>query len=290
MYSAIAANKRKTVLIMAIFLVIIGALGWVFSAVYNSLTIFYLTLVFAGVYALIQYYAASSIALAVNGAHEISKRDNPRLYRIVENLAITTGLPMPRVYIIEDPAINAFATGRDPQHAVVCATTGLLDALTDSEVECVMAHELGHVQNYDIRVLMIVFGLVCAIGLIADLFLRLMWFGDRREEVSPWVVALGLLAAVLAPIVAMFVQLAVSRRREYLADATSAMTTRYPQGLISALRKIEAKGSRLKRQNSSTAHLFFANPLKKGNLAALFSTHPPIEDRIAKLETMSAKL
>ncbi len=290
MYSAIAANKRKTVVIMAVFLVIIGALGWLFSAIYNDLTVLYLVLVFGGIYMLIQYFAASSMALAVNGAHQIAKRDNPRLFRTVENLTITVGLPMPKIYVIDDPAINAFATGRDPEHAVVCATTGLLEIMNDSELECVMAHELGHVQNYDIRVMMIVFGLVSVISLLADMLIRMMWFGDRDREASPVVVVVGLLAAVLAPIAAMFVQLAVSRQREYLADGTSAMTTRYPQGLISALRKIEAHGSQLKRQNNSTAHFFFANPLKKGSMAKLMSTHPPIEDRIAKLQAMETKL
>lgn len=291
MYSAIAANKRKTVLIMAIFLVIIGCLGWAFSAIYKSPVILYLALVFSGVYALIQYFVADKLALAVNGAHEITKRGNPRLYRIVENLAITTGLPMPKVYVIDDPAINAFATGRDPQHAAVCVTTGLLAVMTDPELQGVMAHELGHVQNYDIRVLMLVFGLVSAIGLIADLLLRLMWFGgDRDRDVSPVVIIVGIVAAIVAPLVAMLVQLAVSRQREYLADGTSVMTTRYPEGLISALRKIQAHSSQLKRQNSSTAHLFFANPLKKRGLSGLMSTHPPIEDRIARLEKMGHKL
>lgn len=289
MYTAIAANKRKTLLIMAIFIVIIGGMGWILSALYQTPSFVYLALVIGGVYALIQYFAAAKIALALNGAREIQKADNPRLYRTVENLAITTGMPMPKVYVIDDPGLNAFATGRDPKHAVVCATTGLIGAMTDTELEAVMAHELGHVQNYDIRVMMIVFGLVSAIGFIADMLMHMMWWRDEENN-NPLMIVLGIAAAILAPIVAMFVQLAISRQREYLADGTSAMTTRYPQGLISALKKIESYGSTVRRQNASTAHLFFANPLKGNALGKLLSTHPPIQDRIARLETMGTKL
>lgn len=289
MYSQISANKRKTWFIMAIFLVILGALGWVVTGLTGRPQFFYLAFVVGGVYALIQYFAAAKIALAMNGAREIQKRDNPRLYRTVENLTIATGMPMPKVYIMDDPAPNAFATGRDPQHSVVCATTGLLDIMTDSELEAVMAHELGHVQNYDIRVMMIVFGLVSAIGLIADIIMNFMWWGGNDDDSpNPVFLALGLLAAILAPLVASMVQLAVSRRREYLADSTSALTTRYPEGLISALEKIRDHGSVTKKQNTATAHLFFANPLKGKSMARLFSTHPPIEDRIKRLREMGA--
>jgi len=290
MYSAIAANKRKTLLIMAMFVVIIGGLGWIVSALYGEPSFLYLALVIGGGYALVQYFAAAKIALAMNGAKEIQKRDDPRYYRIVENLAITTGMPMPKVYVIEDPALNAFATGRDPKHAVVAATTGLLDIMNDSELEAVMAHEMGHVKNYDIRVMMIVFGLVSAIGFIADMILHMMFWRDEDDNVNPLVIILGIVAALIAPLVATFVQLAISRQREYLADGTSVMTTRYPEGMISALKKIRDHGSTVKRQSTSTAHLFFANPLKGGGLAKLLSTHPPIEDRIARLEAMGTKL
>lgn len=288
MYSAIAANKRKTWLIMALFIVIIAALGWLISAIYRQPSYLYFALVAAAVYALIQYFMAAKLALAMNGAHEITKQDNPRFYRIVENLTIATGMPMPKIYVIDDPAPNAFATGRDPGHAVVAATTGLLDMMNDTELESVMAHELGHVKNYDIRVMMIVFGLVAAIGLIADIILRMMWFGGNRDEErqpNPILLVAGIVAAILAPIVATLVQLAVSRRREYLADSTSALTTRYPEGLISALEKIRDHGRPMRRQNTATAHLFFANPLK-GGFAKLFSTHPPIDDRIRRLQAM----
>jgi heat shock protein HtpX len=195
---------------------------------------------------------------------------------------------VPKVYVIDDPAPNAFATGRDPQHAVVCATTGLLTMMTDTELEGVIAHELGHVRNYDIRVMMIVFGLVSAIGLIADIILHMFWWGDNEERSpNPAIIILGIVAAILAPFAAMLVQLAVSRRREYLADSTGALTTRYPEGLASALEKIRDHGSVMKRQNSATAHLFFANPLKGNSLSRLFSTHPPIDDRIARLRKMN---
>lgn len=289
MYAAIASNKRRTYLIMALFVMIIAALAWVAAGLfgYNVPVFTTLALVVAGVYALIQYFAAAKIALAVNGAKEIKKKDNPRLYRTVENLSIAAGLPMPKVYIMEDKALNAFATGRDPKHAVVCATTGLLDAMDDTELEAVMAHELGHVQNYDIRVMMIVFGLVSAIGLIADILLHMMWFsGDSDNPPHPIFLVLGVIAIVLAPFIATMVQLAVSRRREYLADSTGALLTRYPEGLARALEKIRDGGSTTRRQNSSTAHLFFANPLKSGVFNNLMSTHPPVNDRIAKLRAM----
>jgi len=290
MYSAIAANKRNTVIIMILFIAVITGLGWIFSEVYGSTGIFWGTMVGAGIYALIQYYAADKIALAVNGAKQIEKKDNPLLYNTVENLAITNGMPMPKVYVMDDPAPNAFATGRDPEHAVVAATTGLLQIMDKSELEGVIAHELGHVKNYDIRVMMIVFGLVSAIGLLADVFMRMIWFRDRNENQSPAILAVGIVAAIVAPIVAVIVQLAVSRQREYLADATGAMTTRHPEGLASALEKLKTVSTATRRQNSSTAHLFFANPLKKGGLSGLFSTHPPLDDRIARLRDMEGKM
>jgi heat shock protein HtpX len=292
MYSAIAANKRNTVIIMATFVLIISGLGWLASQIYGNASIAYITIVVAAVYALVQYFVAAKLAIAVNGGKEIQKRDNPRLWRVVENLSIATGMPMPKVYIMDDPALNAFATGRDPKHAIVAATTGLLDAMNDTELEAVMAHELGHVRNYDIRVSMIAFGLVSAIGMITDFMLHMMWFGgnDDRDNASPQMMIFGVIAIIVAPIVATLVQLAVSRQREFLADSTGAMTTRYPEGLAKALEKIRDHGSVMKRQNNSTAHLFFSNPLKPGRLAKLFSTHPPLEERIARLRSMESKM
>lgn len=290
MYTQIAANKRRTVIIMAVFVAFVGLIAWLFNyELGGQPTTFYAVLIGAILYAIITYFAGSSLALAVNGAREIHKEDNPRLWRIIENLSITDGLPMPRVFIMDDPAPNAFATGRDPKTSAVCATTGLLDIMDDNELQGVFAHELGHVKNYDIRVSMVAFALTAVISLLADIILRLTWFrgNDRdREEGGQILMILGIVAAILAPLVATMIQLAVSRQREYLADATSALTTRYPEELISALRKIEQAGSRLQHPNTATAHLFFANPLSGHSLAGLFSTHPPIEDRIARLRQM----
>lgn len=289
MYSAIAANKRNTFLIMIVFIVIVAGLGWLAGVLYNNN--FYITAFAVGgaaLYALVQYFIADRIALGVNGAEPITKQDNPRLWRIVENLSIATGSPMPKVYVMNDPAPNAFATGRDPQHASVAATTGLMEIMTDSELEAVMAHEMGHVRNYDIRVMMIVFGLVSAIGLIADMLLRAFWFNSNNRSQNPALIILVIVAAIVAPLAAMLVQFAVSRQREYLADATGAMTTRYPEGLASALEKIGQYGSAMKRQNSSTAHLFFANPLSGNTISKLFSTHPPVEERVKRLREMGS--
>lgn len=290
MYSQIAANKRKTVLLMAFFVALVGVLGWLFSAVFleEPLITPYI-LIGAAIYTLITYFAGSKLALAMNGAHRIEKKDNPRLWRTVENLAITNGMPMPKVYVIDDPAPNAFATGRNPEHAVVAATTGLLDVMDDSELEGVMAHELGHVKNYDIRVSLVAFALAAVVGLLADIMFRMAWFGGRDDDNSSSgsiLFVLGVVGALLAPLAATLIQLAISRKREYLADATGALTTRYPEGLASALEKIGAHGSSLRRQNTSTAHLFFANPLKGKSLATLFSTHPPVAERVARLREM----
>lgn len=289
MYSEIAANKRKTVFIMLGFIVFVGLLAWLFSEIVGGTP--YLTigvLIGAVFYALLSYFTGSKVALAVNGAKEIEKKDNPRLWRIVENLAITEGLPMPKVYIMDDPALNAFATGRDPNHSAVCATTGILEALDDSELEGVMAHELGHVKNYDIRVSMIAFALTTVVSLIADFILHMVWFRDNDNNTPAVFYLFGIVAAIIAPLVATMIQLAISRKREYLADATGALTTRYPEGLARALEKISQQGSATRRSNTSTAHLFFANPLKSGSISGLFSTHPPIEERVQRLRNMTA--
>lgn len=293
MYSEIESNKRKTVALIAVFMVLIGGLAYFGGLYFGDFTITIGALIGASIYAIISYFASARMALAFNGAHEIQKSDNPRLYRIVENLAITEGLPTPKIHIIDDPAMNAFATGRDPKHAHVAITTGLLDRLEDSELEGVMAHELGHVKNYDIRVSMVVFGLVAVISIMADILLRVSIFGgDRRDrEGSNGVLAVaGIVAMILAPLIAVLIQSAISRKREYLADATGALTTRYPEGLASALEKLKTGSTATRRQNTSTAHLFFANPLKGKGLSSLFSTHPPIDDRIAKLRDMDRKV
>jgi len=289
MYSEIASNKRKTVVIMLGFILLVAGLAWIFGQYNGSPTITYAVLVGAVVYATIMYFSGGALSLAVSGAKEISKQDNVRLWRIVENLSIADGLPMPRVFIMKDPAPNAFATGRDPKHSAVAVTTGLLDIMDDNELEGVMAHEMGHVKNYDIRVSMIAFALSAVISILADIILRFTWYrgsDNNRGGNNQIILIIGIVAAIVAPIIATLIQLAISRKREFLADATGALTTRYPEALASALEKIGSAGSVLQKQNTATAHLFFANPLKGGMLASLFSTHPPIAERVKRLRSM----
>ena len=286
MYKQIAANKRNTVLIMLGFVLVIAGLGALFAYLFEDVWIGVWVLVVATIYATVQYFLSASLAVAMTGAKEIHKKDHPRLYNTVENLTITAGLPMPKVYIINDPAPNAFATGRDPKHAVVAATTGLLDIMDNNELTAVMAHELSHVKNYDIRVSMITFGLVCVVGLIADLGTRMIFLTRARddEDNSPIGLIVVLLVSLLAPIAASLAQLAVSREREYLADASAVQLTRYPEGMISALKKLDTHARPMKRQNPATEALYINNPLRKSAVNNLFSTHPPIEKRIERLE------
>ena len=289
MYRAIRRNKVNSFLIILVFLAIIGGLGWLAAYIYRSPWIVVTVVGFSIAYAVFQYFMAGRQAISMSGARRITEADNPRLYRIVENLAITTGTPMPEVYLVDDPAPNAFATGRDPEHAMVAATTGLLDVMTDAELEGVMAHELGHVRNYDIRVSMIVYGLVVAVGMIADMLVRVAFFGGRNNNSNPIMLVFGLVAMLVAPLVATLVQLAVSRQREYLADATGALTTRHPEALASALHKLSEYGRPMQRQQSSMAHLWIADPLKSGVVQRLFATHPPIPDRVRRLLDMGDK-
>ena len=288
MYRAIGANKRNTWIIMVFFIILIGALGYAADLYLSGGTgfVFFAVLIGATIYVAIQYYSSGSQALSMAGAHQIDKADNPRLYRIVENLAITTGMPMPKVYLVDDPAPNAFATGRDPDHAAVAATTGLLEIMTDSELEGVMAHEMAHVKNFDIRVTTIVFGLVVVVGIIADVLARMAFFGGMRRNNgggNPLIILMGIAAMILAPVLAALIQAAVSRQREYLADATGALTTRHPEALASALEKLAEYGRPLKKQQASMAHLWMADPIKPGVIDRMFQTHPPIEDRVARL-------
>jgi heat shock protein HtpX len=289
MYSAIAANKRNTWFIMVFFLVLVGALGYVadlFVSGDGTGIVFFGVLIGALIYVAIQYFSAGSQALAMAGATEISKADNPRLYRIVENLSITTGLPMPKVYLVNDPAPNAFATGRDPEHAAVAATTGLLELMNDSELEGVMAHEMAHVKNFDIRVTTIVFGLVVVVGLLADVLARMAFFGGMRRGNgggNPLILVFGILAMILAPLLAALIQAAISRQREYLADATGALTTRHPEALASALAKLGQYGRPLQKQQASMAHLWMADPIQPGVIDRMFQTHPPIAERVKRL-------
>lgn len=277
---------------MGLFLVIVVALGWVIASYYNSPAILYLAVIIAVVQALVSYYSGDKIALSISGAKQIEKRDNPQLWRDVENLCITAGLPMPKVYIINDPAPNAFATGRDPARASLAVTTGLLEKLDNSELQGVIAHELSHIGNYDIRLMTIVVVLVGVIALISDIFLRLRFFGfggrDSRDNNNGILLVIAIVAAILAPIAAMLIQLAISRKREFLADSSGALLTRYPDGLASALEKISQFKGSMQKVSSSTSHLFIANPFgaKESYFSKILSTHPPIEERIAILRKM----
>ena len=278
---------------MALFLVIIISLGWLISRAYGSPVILWIAVIFSVVQALISYYSGDKVALAVSGAKEIEKKDNVELWHIIENLSITAGLPMPKVYIIEDQAPNAFATGRDPQHASVAVTTGLLDRLGKQEVEGVIAHELSHVGNYDIRLMTIVVVLVGVIALISDLFIRFRIFGfggrdDNNNQGQGIFFLIAIVAAILAPIAATLIQLAISRKREFLADSSGVLLTRYPEGLASALEKISGYKKPMEKVSGATSHLFITNPFgnKESYFSKIFSTHPPIEERIRLLRGM----
>lgn len=290
MYTAISSNKRKTVLLVALFVAFIATLGYVFGVASDTPGLFYFFGIGALVYSIITYYMSAKIALGISGAKEIQKSQAPQLYRLVENLSITAGLPMPKVYIMNDPSPNAFATGRDPKHAAVAVTTGLLERLDKEELEGVLAHEMAHIGNYDIRLMSVVTALVSIVSIISDFFFHISLFGGDDDNPNPIMIVVGIALALIAPLIALVIQLAISRRREYLADATGAMLTRYPEGLAQALEKI-SHSQPMHRTSSATAHLYIASPLGKGRgvgakVTGLFSTHPPIEDRVARLRGM----
>lgn len=291
MYSSISKNKRNTVAILIVFVALVFVIAWAFSFFQDSPSLFWAISIAGIVYALIQYFFASRLAVAMTGAREVQKADAPELYRVVENLAISTGMPMPKVYIIDDSAPNAFATGRSPKSAIVGATTGLLEIMDKRELNAVMAHEMSHVQNYDIRVGMVAFGLASAIGLLADIVLRTMIYGDNRDKNSnPVALVIALIVVVLAPVLATIMRMAISREREYLADASGSLMTRDSEGLASALEKLKNYGRPLQKQNSAAANLFMSNPLKPGFFSKLFSTHPPLEDRIVRLRNSAVRM
>lgn len=288
MYSAIAANKRNTVFIVAGFVIILGSISWFFGQATGngSSAIWIIAFIFG--YAIFQYYAASSIAIGLSGAKQIQKSDNPRLWNIVENLSISQGMPMPKVYIINDPAPNAFASGRDPKHAIVASTTGLLEIMDDSELEGVMAHELAHVKNYDIRVSTIVFGLISAVGILADMAIRMAFFsshsrGKNSGQLGIILVLLGVIGWIIAALIGPLVSAAVSRQREYLADASGIEMTRFPDGLASALKKLGEYGQPMRRASPSMSHMYINDPVKPSMAQGAFSTHPPISKRIERL-------
>lgn len=307
-YDLINKNKRESWILIFSFLLIVSLLGFVFAQQYNNPAILVFAVGFSIFSSFTSYYFSDSITLAMSGAKEIGRQDNPELYRLVENLCITAGLPMPKVYIIEDTAPNAFATGRDPEHAVVCFTTGILQKLEKVELEGVVAHELSHIGNYDIRVMTLVVVLVGTITLLGDWFLRASLFGGRKKsndnennQLAGFIAIAGIVLAILSPIIATLIKLAVSRKREFLADASGALLTRYPEGLARALEKISQDQEPLEVANKATAHLYIVNPFHEDNasmaansetqnpswLSSLFNTHPPIEERIKKLREMN---
>lgn len=294
-YSQISANKWRTWLIMGLFIAFITTLVYIYGEASGyGLSFTGIALIISGVMSFISYYFSDKVVLSMSNAKQIKKSDNPQLFRIVENLAIGDGIPMPRVYVIDDSAPNAFATGRDPKHAVVAVTTGILDKLNKVELEGVLAHELSHIKNFDIRVMSIVVVLVGLVTLLADFFARSMWYGgDRRDERSSSqgiFMIIGIVLMIISPIIATLIQLAVSRKREFLADASGALLTRYPEGLASALEKISKDREPLEVANNATAHLYIVNPFKGKDVqnffSGLFNTHPPIEERIKILRSM----
>lgn len=297
-YSAISANKNKTWLIMVLFVLIITTIVYVFSkALGYGFGFAGIALILAGITSIGSYYYSDKIVLATSGAKQIQKKDNPELFRLVENLCIGDGLPMPRIYIINDVSPNAFATGRDPKHAIICVTTGILDLLNNEELEGVVAHELSHIKNFDIRLMGIVAVLVGFIAILSNLFTNQLWFGgfrggreDRNSNAQSIFLLVGVILAILSPIAATLIQLAVSRKREFLADASGALLTRYPEGLASGLEKLSKDQHNLKSASNATAHLFIVNPFKGKNtkqwFVSLFDTHPPIEERIKILRNM----
>ncbi len=295
LYTKQSANKRRTLVLFSAFLVFIIGIGWFFSYVYRDVSILYLAVAFAVLMNVVAYWFSDKLVLGMARAKEADEREYRELHRVVENLAITAGLPKPKVYIVDERQPNAFATGRDPKHAVVAVTTGLLDILDRSELEGVLAHELSHIGNRDMLVSTVAVVLAGFISIVADIFLRSLVWGrfvrnDNRGSAGGLLLIAGIIGAVLAPVGALLIQLAISRQREYLADASGALLTRYPDGLASALRKISASRIPLRAARTSTAHLWIANPFR-GNagmrMQGLFQTHPPVEKRIQRLEELN---
>jgi heat shock protein HtpX len=295
-YQNINQNKRDTVIVMVLFIAVVSAIGWFAGEYYGQgegLGFVGFALIFSGISSFISYYNSDKIVLGISGAHEVKESSAPQLYDLVENVCIASGLPKPKIYMIDDTALNAFATGRDPKHSAICFTTGIVQALDKRELEGVIAHELSHIGNFDIRLQSIVSVLVGTITLLADWFTHGRLYGGRRRDeggdLNGIILLVGIFFIVLSPIIATLIKLALSRNREYLADATAALITRYPKGLANALRKLAADREVLEAANGATAHMYIAAPLRgqsQNFLAGLFNTHPPIEERIRRLEAM----
>lgn len=299
-YQYIDKNKRDTFLIVTLFIGIIGFIGWFIGEVYIGGEGYFFVgfaLIISGITSYISYYNSDKIVLAISGARKVEEQDSPYIHDLVENMSIASGIPKPRIYVIEDTAMNAFATGRDPDHSVICFTTGIINGLEKRELEGVVAHEMSHIGNYDIRLMSIVSILVGSIQLLADFFSRGRLYkigGSKRSSSSSssgsgLIILVGIIAIIISPIIATLIKLAVSRTREYLADSTAALITRYPNGLADALKKLSSDREILEAANGATAHLYIVNPMKSGFgklIQTAFSTHPPIEERIQRLENM----
>jgi len=289
LYTQQSKNVTKTWILMSVFFVIVITLGYVFSQMYNNPTILYLFVAFSIIMNITSYWYSDKIALSMAKAHPASREQYFDFYTTVENLAITAGLPMPKIFVIEDSSPNAFATGRDKNHAVIAVTTGLLSIMNKTELEGVVAHEMSHIGNKDMLLSTVAVVLVGFVAIISDMMIRMSFFGGRRDdrEGNGVFMIVGIVIAILAPIAATLIQLAISRKREYLADASGSLLTRYPEGLASALEKIGQYGKPMQTQSGAIAHLYISNPLGSGSFAkkasSLFSTHPPLEDRIKRL-------
>ena len=290
------ANTRKSSLVVAGFIVFVALVSWVFAVAYGyDLSFVGIAFIFSGLVSYVSFYNSDKIILSLSGARPADRQKDFNFYTVAQNLSMAARIPMPKLYVIDDTALNAFATGRDPQHAVVVATTGLLTALNRTELEGVVAHEFSHIQNYDIRLMSLVTVMVGMITLLADMFLRMSRFGGRRSrdtdnQLGTLLFVVGIILALLSPFIAGLIKLAISRRREFLADASGAKLTRYPEGLARALEKISADQEPLEAANKATAHLYIANPLKNhhdsiGWFAGMFNTHPPVAERIAALRS-----
>ena len=293
LYTHKDANIRRTWFLISFFLIFIIGLGWVFSYQFNSPAILVAAVIFSSLMSFTSYWYSDKIVLAISKAREIKKEDQPELYRLIENLSITAGLPLPKIYLIDEAAPNAFATGRNAEHAVVAVTRGLLDKLNRPELEGVIAHELSHIGNQDILLQTVVVILVGLVALLSDWFLRWSFFGrgrrsDRSEggQIAAVMAVAGIVLAILSPLIATLIQLAISRKREFLADADGALLTRYPEGLANALEKISRDQTPLRAANKATAHLYIANPFRGKNISKLFMTHPPIAERVRNLREM----
>ena len=291
LYNQYDKNIRLTWFYITLFLVFVIGVGYVFAGAMQSSAILYIAVAFSVLTSVASYWWSDRIVLLMSGAHELTFADNKEIYRLVENLSITAGLPLPKIYIIEDSALNAFATGRDPKHGVICLTTGIIGRLEKTELEGVIAHELSHIGNRDTLVSTVVVILVGFVALLADWFRHWAWYGgnrdsDTKSQAQVILMIAAVVLSILAPLAAMLIQLAISRKRESLADASGALLTRYPEGLARALEKIAGDTEPLEAANRATAHLYIANPFKGKNVAKLFLTHPPIEERIAALRGM----